>query len=192
MKYQWYMISIMCEDTVGLVAHATGAIADIGGNIEEMYQGVLRGYFVLNLLISFDEPFEMNALRSHLEKVGNDHGFVISVLPRPEAALPPKISGECFILNIEGNDEPGILNKLTSYLAGRHINIEDISSWSGDGKYIITVELTTPESVDTSAVRLELSEILGSAAVSVQLLHRDIFAATSQISMHFSARKDKP
>ena len=191
MTHQYYMISIMCEDTVGLVAKATGAIAELGGNIEEMYQGVLRGYFVLNLLISFDSPQPPEPLRKALDAIGADGlDFVVGILPRPEAELPPKMQGSIFILSIQGRDEPAILKRVTSYLAGRHINIEDISSWSGRDQYVITAQLTIPEEADPSVIRLDLAEILGKAADSVQLLHQDVFAATNRISMSPASYKD--
>ena len=49
-----YALSVMCEDKVGLVARLTEAVLGRGGNIEVLHQGVLQGYFVFMMLVSFD------------------------------------------------------------------------------------------------------------------------------------------
>jgi predicted amino acid-binding ACT domain protein len=68
-------------------------------------------------------------------------------------------------------------------LADRRINIEDLTSRSTDGRFVITAQVTIPESADIRSTRLDLAEILAENQVTVSLMHEDIFAATNRITM---------
>jgi predicted amino acid-binding ACT domain protein len=178
-----YVLSVMCEDKVGVVARLARAVERLDGNIEELHQGVLQGYFVLTFAATFRGGPSAGAVQSALAGAGEAGEFVVSVLPRREAALPPAGEGQLFVLAVEGTDAPGILGKLTACLADRGVNIEDLDSRSAGGAFTITARLTVPPGQSVSALRLDLDEILAACAPTVTLMHEDIFNATSRVEM---------
>jgi ACT domain-containing protein len=178
-----YALSVMCEDKVGLVARLTEAVLVLGGNIEVLHQGVLQGYFVFMMLVSFDREVPAGQVEKAIESAGEAGQFVVSILPRkPQATLPPA-TGAVFILTLTGRDAPGILKRMTGYLADHRINIEGLTSEAREGRFLATARLTIPEAVDIRSARLDLAEVLKGAEVQVVLMHEDIFAATSRIEM---------
>ena len=185
-------LNILCEDKVGLVARLTRVLADRAGNIEELYQGVLRGYFTLTMLVTFREEVDPGALRSALEEVAQGGAIEVGILPRRERSLPPAAEGIGFVLSVEGADEPGIAGALTGFLADRQINIEDLSANADGGRFTITARLTIPRETDVRALRSELAEILKPRNAEASLMHENIFAATSTIDPPAPARDDKP
>ena len=48
-----YMISVMSHDRVGIIADVTGAIKSLHGNLEDLSQTVMKGYFTMLLLATF-------------------------------------------------------------------------------------------------------------------------------------------
>ena len=48
-----YIISVTAADRVGIVYSVTGALLDLGGNILELSQTVMRGYFTIILEVEF-------------------------------------------------------------------------------------------------------------------------------------------
>jgi glycine cleavage system transcriptional repressor len=177
-----YVLSVMCEDKVGLVARITGAVGDLGGNIEELRQGVVQGYFVFTMIAAFPPDTTSHAVRSSLESLDGLGDFVVGILPQRQD-VPPAAVGGTFVLTITGQDSPKILTKITSYLADRRINIEDLTSRSTEGRFVIIAQVTIPESTDIRSTRLDLAEILVENQVTVSLMHEDIFAATNRITM---------
>lgn len=178
-----YAISVMCEDQVGLVARLTGAVSNLGGNMEELHQSVHLGYFVITLLATFPGDVTAGDARAALLAAGAPGEFVVSVLPRRERAIPPAVAGTAFVLTVIGEDSPGILTKVTTYLADRGINIEELQVLTAAGRFTITARLAIPDAADVRAVRLDLTEILSHNQATVSLLHEDIFAATNRIEM---------
>ena len=184
-----YAISVMCPDRVGLVACLTSAVSKAGGNIEELHQGVVQGYFAFTMLANFPSGESAEVVKTALEKAGKSGDFVVSVLPRASKPLPPAALGGVFVLTLSGNDSPSILSKLTGYLADRGINIDDLSSRVDNNRFLITAQLTIPDEVDIKGVRLDLAEVLAGGTEGVSLMHQDIFAATNQVSMRPSHGK---
>lgn len=178
-----YAISIICEDKVGIVSRVAKEIESLSGNIEELYQSVLKGYFTITMLTTFSKGMSSETLLGTLEKLGGKNDFTATVLARKDSDIPPAAKGNLFVLTISGEDRPGIITKVTSYLADHMVNIEGFDSISSDGKFTTTATLTIPLNNDIKNMRLELSEILSTFGAKATLMHKDIFAATSNISM---------
>ena len=51
-----YVVTVTAADRVGIVHSVTGTIRDERGNILELSQTVMRGYFTIILAVEFDEP----------------------------------------------------------------------------------------------------------------------------------------
>ena len=57
-----YIISVTAADRVGIVYSVTGALLDLGGNILELSQTVMRGYFTIILEVEFPVPHSARQL----------------------------------------------------------------------------------------------------------------------------------
>ena len=182
-KRTHYAITVLCEDRVGLVARFTGAITRLGGNIEDLEQSVRLGYFTITLMAAFEQGQDAKLVQKELEKTGETKTLAVSVLPRRNKPGPPPVQGEPFVLIVSGTDAPGIFTAVTTCLAERAINVENLICRTGGGLFTITGDLTVPEEVDIKVLRLNIMEILAEREVNVTLMHGDIFAATNQISM---------
>ncbi len=178
-----YAVTVICEDRVGLVGQYTGAITQLGGNIEVLDQNVRLGYFVITLMATFRTPVTAMDVRKGLEKIDDTGTPAISVLPRRDATIPPVGHGAPFVLAVSGIDAPGTFSMVTTSLARYDINVESLACRIHEGRFTIIGELTVPHSVDVKAVRGELSEILADKEVKVSLMHSDIFDATNRIHM---------
>jgi len=178
-----YALSVMCQDKVGLVARLTGAVYGLGGNIEVLHQGVLQGYFVFMLMVTFPDGLDADGIRKAIESAGAPGEFVVSLLPRQDQTPAPAATGSTFVLTLSGEDSPGILKKITAYLGDQRINIEGLAAETKAGRCLITARLTIPALVDVRAARLDLAEIFKQEQVQISLMHEDIFAATSRIEM---------
>lgn len=187
-KLSRYILSVMSEDSVGIVARLTSAVYKLNGNIDALYQGVIHGYFVITFLATFKGIVTVKEIRLALESGEKDSSLTVSIMPRKEH-LSPAVKGSPFVLTISGSDSPGILSKITSLLAQHRINIEDFNTETSEEMFDVIALLTIPETTDVRSVRNSIREALG--AVEVTLMHEDIFNATSQIEMRPTRRYKK-
>ena len=49
-----YIVTVTASDRVGIVHSVTGTLRDLRGNILELSQTVMRGYFTIILAVEFD------------------------------------------------------------------------------------------------------------------------------------------
>lgn len=180
-----FALSVMCRDSVGLVARLTERVCQLNGEIEVLHQGVLQGCFVFMLLAEFPDGTTGEQVSQAIESAGGEGEFVVSILPRSEKIAAPAQTGSSFVLTVLGEreDVAPVLRKLTSYLSDHRINIEGLTCEPQQGRSVVTARLTIPSGVDIRSARLDLGEILKPDEVTVSLVHEDIFAATSRIDM---------
>ena len=114
-----YIISVTAADRVGIVYSVTGALLDQGGNVLELSQTVMRGYFTIILEADFPSPATARAARrgdpGARQAVRPDRSLVTEVKDGRDE--PPVAGGERFILTVLGDDSPGIVHNIAGCLA---------------------------------------------------------------------------
>src|SRR3954453_7768008 len=96
-----YIVTVTSADRVGIVHAVTGAIRDQGGNIIELSQTVMRGYFTIILSVAFDGPRDREALAETIAARGRRFQLNVVVIEAEDRALePPVPDGERFLLTV--------------------------------------------------------------------------------------------
>ena len=109
---------------------------------------------------------------STLAKLEKD-GLQISA--RQEAAPTAATRGTVAVLELVGQDRPGILHQISRILAHHHVNVEELSSdrvnAPMDGSMLFTARASVllPANVSISQLRTELEKIASDLMVDVQL-----------------------
>jgi len=96
----------------------------------------------------------------------------------PEAPVP---AGSRFVVTTRGEDRPGTILAITSFLVDHGINIED---WivEKDGDLIIYIaQIVIPESVDFRAIQEAFRLAMAERGLTGVLCHENIFRATNEI-----------
>ena len=175
-----YVLSILVPDRVGILSSITSAITDLGANIEGISQTVVQGYFTVILMAGFKEKIaEDSVCKAVLERF---HEGEASVIVKPfDPAAPVHAKGDRYILTMSGKDQPGILKKLTTYLAKKNINIEDLF-FRITGENVTHIgEVTVPLILDIKQPQDELSDLMGALGLTISLQHENFFRATNEI-----------
>jgi glycine cleavage system transcriptional repressor len=149
-------VTVLGHDRPGIIADVTGALAELGGNLEDSSMTLLRGHFAWTLVAEVSVEAAVVAERlAHL----TEEGLVVSVLPvsGPEVAA---VGGAGWLLSVHGADRPGIVSRLTGLVAAAGGNITDLTTRLGTGLYVLVAEVELPDDVDVDA----LSERIGVAA----------------------------
>ncbi len=176
-----YVINVVVEDRVGIIADITEALYRLGGNLEALSQTVVWGWFTMILCGIFPEKVTAGQIKEGIEK---NVGFHATVLPHTALRPGSVVVGDPFVVTVIGKDKPGIVTALTRCFAERGINIEDVWNEVQDGQFIVIFKLTVPKRVDPKELRYELDGLAEKLAVQVRLQHQDVFTATNSLSVH--------
>ena len=178
-----YIVTVTAADRVGIVHAVTGVIKERGGNVLELSQTVMRGYFTLILAVEFSGPQEPETLRD--EMVGRGSRFDLTVAVLPASSTPPAVpvpDGERFLLTVLGDDHPGNVHVIAGCLAEHGVNIVDLHARADGPRFSMVMEAFLPHDLPPSTVRAEMERFGRELGLEAYVQHENIFLATSEPS----------
>jgi predicted amino acid-binding ACT domain protein len=186
-KNQQYVISIMSRDRVGIVHDVSQSICDLNGNIADIRQSVLCGYFTMILLASFPADVSQRDIERKLAEVDARSETAIDVaVKKVDVNSRPSgksIPDNAYVLTATGPDRVGFVATVSSFCADNNINILDLSTTSAHGEYvmILITDLSKCPSID--GVRRSLQEFSKEKGLHIVLQHYNIFRAVNEINL---------
>lgn len=178
-----YIVTVTAADRVGIVHSVAGTIHDLDGNILELSQTVLRGYFTIILAVEFDGPRDPSVLVDAIRRAGSRFHLTVAVIEAEEGAvLTPVPNGERFILTVLGADRPGSIHGIAGCLASHGVNIVDLHARVDGGRFSLVMEAFLPPDLEPGVIRAELERFGRNLGLEVYVQHENIFLATSEPS----------
>ena len=162
-------VTAVGADRPGIVAALTGALLEIGGNLEDVRAALLRGSFATVLSVAVPEGVGPDEVAAALRPVADELGLGLWVgAAAPRAPGPPL--ARC-VLSVYGADHPGIVHGITRALAERSANVVDLSArLVGDPPiYILGIELELPPGLDPGSLRAALAPVAEEHGVEMTL-----------------------
>ena len=132
----------------------TGALAALGGNLEDSTMTLLRGHFAMVVLVRVHVAAK--AVRKALEPVSASGRLTVDVR-KLAADTVPSAPGRAWTLRVHGADRPGIVAEVTRSLLGHSLNITDSQMAVLGGRFSMMLIVEAPEGTDLDAVREELA-----------------------------------
>ena len=182
-----FMVSVMSRDRVGIVHDVSQALSELQGDIADLRQSVLRGYFTMILHVACAPGTTSRDILNRLEEVSGRSTYPLQVCVADAqgeavAAAEPDLSN-AYVLTASGRDRIGFVAAVTRFCAENRVNILDLSTAVAEGSYtmILLVDLSGADAVE--ALRNALDGFRQASGLQVVLQHYDLFRATSEISM---------
>ena len=182
-----FVISIMSRDRVGIIYEISKALGELGGNIADVRQSVLCGYFTMILLASFPLKVTKRAVERKLAEVdANSETVIESAVKKVEGsalALFSPTPENAYVLTATGVDRVGIVARVTHFCVQHNINILDLSTTVSDGAYVMILVLDLDRCDSISEVRNGLQKLAHETDLKLVLQHYDIFKAVNEINL---------
>ncbi|MEP6759983.1 MAG: ACT domain-containing protein [Sporichthyaceae bacterium] len=159
-------VTVIGHDRPGIIAEATGILAQLGGNLEDSTMSILRGHFAMVLLVSCDAAAD--AVEDELQPMTSDGRLLVSVREVPVEAEPAP-TGSAHLLSVHGADRAGIVSAVAGVVAGAGGNITDLSTRLSGDLYVLLAEVDLPPGVDAGALTRDLESVADPLGVEVAL-----------------------
>ncbi len=180
---QQFVISVTSRDRIGIVCDVSSAISELCGDIADLRQSVLCGYFTMILIASFPAEVAAETIRDRLVAINTpDRPALEITVNRAEGLVADEASvlENAYMLTASGPDRIGFVATVSSFCARHQINILDLSTAVADGSYIMML-LVDLSRCDTGDIRRRLKEFGQETGFNVVLQHYDIFKATHEV-----------
>jgi glycine cleavage system regulatory protein len=167
---QSLVMTVIGNDRPGLVDLVASIVAEHGGNWLESRMSRLGGQFAG--IVHVDVPADREQSLAKALKALDARGLTVVVhTDQPPAAS----SRQTNILEIIGQDRPGIVRQISHALADSGVNVEELetecasAAMSGETLFKARAVLSIPESCDVSKLRQNLEKIAGDLIVEISL-----------------------
>jgi len=167
------VLTLVSVDRSGIVESVAEIVAAHGGNWLESRMARLGGQFagIARVEISpANEPALLAALGALQRK-----GLAVAIARDPAAAAA--VAGTAVLLELVGQDRPGIVHQITRVLAVHGVNVEELATgcveapMAGGMLFQAKAEVLVPVGGDMAALRRDLEKI--SADLMVDLTFRE-------------------
>jgi glycine cleavage system transcriptional repressor len=122
------LISIICEDRIGLIAEVAGRLYDLGANLGDTTFAVLGGGAEFTAVVELPEHQSLESIESELSDLPVLEGAKISVAPFSYRAQHGDTAKITHRIEIEGEDSPGLVARLSEVFVGFGANIVRLNS----------------------------------------------------------------
>jgi len=177
------VISVMSKDRSGIIADITGVILNLGGDLADLNQSVLGGYFSMILIAEFDSNVTSEDVLAGISHIESDTKIESNIMEmdgtaEAEYVILPK---ETFIVTAQAFNRKGLVKIMGDFFYKRHINVLDLATKREKDQYtmIFQVDLSLIDSLKT--LRAELQSMGKKEQLDLVLQHNDIFQATHEI-----------
>ncbi|MCA9050436.1 MAG: ACT domain-containing protein [Planctomycetaceae bacterium] len=122
---QEYIITMTAANRVGILSAVTKAMADLGGDLREASQTVVRGFFTMIFSAEFPDAIAPNVITDHLQDAGRAFGIEVSLKARTDDVADQSVdpAARLYILRLGGDNQPGVLRTLSGVIALKRIDI---------------------------------------------------------------------
>jgi glycine cleavage system regulatory protein len=163
------ILTIVGPDRPGLVRTLSEAVAARGGSWLESRMAHLAGHFAGIVMV--EAPEALLADLPALEREGLRITATIAGGTTAGAATGPRL-----MLEVVGNDRPGIVHDITQVLAARGVNIEELTTgvssgaFSGQTLFRATIALRAPNEAVVESLSAGLERLGDEMMVDIQPL----------------------
>ncbi len=171
-------ISVMAKDRPGIVAEVTEGISALEGNLADLRESVLCGYFTMILIAGFPPHLTPQDVKSALAEAT---GSSVSVLPHEGTLTVFDDTEHAYVLSAVGRDRVGLVAQVSRFCFDRGVNILDLASHVDSDQYTMMLQIDLSEIPSVETFEEELAAFGTTTDLKMVLQHNEIFRATNEI-----------
>ena len=158
-----YIITMTAVNRVGILAAVTKAMAELGGDLREASQTVVRGFFTMIFSAEFPEDLAHNVITDHLQDACRPFGIEVSLkeVEKQDVDSADDSRLKHFSLRLGGDNQKGVLKELSSAISMRRIDIAGmhaVRARGGNG-FEMVMKIAVPPDFDMSGFLAHLHEL---------------------------------
>lgn len=163
------VMTVIGQDRPGLVESVADLVASHEGNWLESRMSRLGGHFAGILRVEVPAEKEQGLVANL--KALSSRG--LSVVVHSDQRKPEPPPGRVRVLEIVGQDRPGIVRQISHALASHGVNVEELqtecasAAMTGETLFRARAKLRVPESADVEKIRQNLEKIASDLIVDI-------------------------
>ena len=186
-----FIVSIFAKDRVGIIADVTKAILSLDGDLGDLSQAVLDGYFTMIFVAEFNSEIDGSDLKNKIIKNFAKDEETISIAVKSlkgDSSAKSSDSFSCeenrYVMTVTADNRIGIVAEVADFCKKNQINIISLSTTLSEKKYMMMflIDLSVVSFLDV--LRIKIKEFGEERNLQIVFQHNDIFRATNEIKYY--------
>lgn len=163
------VLTIIAKDQPGIIQTVSTVLTNHEGNWTQSSMSSLAGQFAGILLASVPQE----NTEACLEELHGLESSGLRVITHAGGEAAATQETNTYVLDLVGNDRPGIVNEITSLLAKHKISVQEFettvegASMGGGELFKATAQLLIPETVDIDLLESEFEDLANDLMVTI-------------------------
>lgn len=169
--FESLVLTVICDDRPGVVARLSHLLEKHGGNWTESSMLSLAGKFA-GILLAHVPAGQSDTLIHELQQL---HAEGMQVTVHSSTAAEPATDSRQFVLELLGQDRPGIVRDITAILSRHGVNVLELdsscesASMSGEMLFKARARLLIPQSLSRDILQADLEHLANELMVDINL-----------------------
>jgi len=164
------VLTVIADDQPGIIRAVSTVLTNHDGNWTHSSMSSLAGQFAGILLVSVPQN-NTDACLAELQGLESEG---LRVIAHVCGAVAGAEKTATYVLDLVGNDRPGIVHEITALLASHKISIHELetavegASMGGGVLFKATARLVVPEGIDIDQLETELEDLANDLMVDIR------------------------
>ncbi len=169
-----YIITMTAANRSGILSAVTKAMAELGADLRECSQTVVRGFFTMIFSAEFPETLDPGIIRDHLSDVCRPFGIEVGLKdPARELSSEHRSAHTAALhsLRIRGQNRPGALRRLSSVMGMHQVDIRGMHAVRTSDKegFEMVMKVAVPSDFSITQLTAELQKAGSDFSTAVEL-----------------------
>lgn len=178
------VISVMSRDRPGIVADIAGAIYELNGDLADLSQSVLSGFFSMIITAQFNRNMTVKEIKDKISLIESDTSLEVTVkeIDGKEINQLPSDPENIYVVTAQGENRTGLVASIGTFCRERNINILDYDTKLSNKIYSMMLEIDLSNSESTESIHEELEIMAKELGLKVVMQHKKLFDTVNEIS----------
>lgn len=168
-----FVLTMTAANRAGILSAVTRAMTELGGDLRELSQTVVRGYFTMIFSAEFPDDLTEDLVRAHVEDACRPFGIDVGLknpltdeIPTPSIDVPA-----IHTLRMGGRNHPGVLRELSTVISMHQADIVGMRAVRVDHSdaFEMVMKVALPQDGDIDALTVALADAGHDCNISVEL-----------------------
>ena len=168
-----YVLTMTAANRAGILAAVTRAMSELDGDLQELSQTVVRGYFTMIFSAEFPSDLAEDVIRSHVEDTCRPFGIAVGLRsPVADGIQPHSDDLVVHTLRLGGNNRPGVLRAISSAISIHQADIvgmRAVRTRQSDG-FEMVIKVAVPDGLPPQQLMASLTDADIDCSITVDLI----------------------
>ncbi|MBI9096956.1 MAG: ACT domain-containing protein [Spirochaetaceae bacterium] len=179
------VISVLSKDRPGIIADVAGVIYELNGDLADMSQSVLNGFFSMSVIAQFDENTSVTHIIEKIEAIDSETALEVIVKETGFDSINHKKEhpSDIYVVTGQGKNRTGLVAAIASFCRSNNIKIIDYDTKLSNDIYSMILEIDLSKADSAEDIHNKLDVMAEDLGLKIVMQHKNLFETVNEISL---------